>query len=337
MALTKTKKKFLLIFLAVYFVISLAFAVFNAQKRKFVDSPDQRSLAEIRRTEIYDKLKKAETDYKQNIELSDEQVDKIYEVMFGISPNDESQEESLKELRLDMINKTFRRERGMTTHEDAKLVYNILYGAKQDDPNHDARMDEIKTFAEEHGVTPTEEQVQEIYGAVYGPKLDPIAINFTMIMQMLNFAALATILYILLWAPLLKFLDDRKKKVADEMAAAVAAKAEAEKIDKEYRQKLRDAREDAARLVEEGRRRAEEKGKEMLEEARRAAARVKERAALELAAAEAAVRKLLRSEFAAVSVSIAEKILERSITDKDRAALVEEALAGLGKEGVKFE
>jgi F-type H+-transporting ATPase subunit b len=256
--------------------------------------------------------------------------------MFGISPNDASQEESLKGLRLDMINKTFGRERGMTTHEDAKLIYNIMYGAKQNDPDKEERMQKIQAFTEAEGVIPTEKQVQEIYGAVYGPKLDPIAINFTMIMQMLNFAALTTILYILLWSPLIKFLDDRKKKVADEMAAAAAAKADAEKIDREYRQKLRDAREDAAKLVEEGRRRAEEKEKEMLEEARRAAARVKEHSSAEIAAAEAAVRKLLRSEFAAVSVSIAEKILERSITDKDHAALVEEALAGLGKEGVKF-
>jgi F-type H+-transporting ATPase subunit b len=337
MALTKKKKTFLYTFLAVYFVIGLTFAIFNAQKRKLVDSPDQKRLAEIRRTEIYDKLKLAETKYKQNIELTDDQVNKIYETIYGVSPDNDSQEQPLKELRLNMVSETFRRERGMTTHEDAKVIYNVLYGAKQDDPDKDSRTQKIQAFIETEGVTPTEEQIQKIYGAVYGPKLGPIAINFTMIMQMLNFAALATILYVLLWGPLIKFLDDRKKKVADEMTAAEKEKAEAEKLHQEYRQRLRDARDDAAKLVEEGRRRGEDKEREIIDDARKKAERIKEHAHAELAAAEVAARKELRKEFAAVSVGIAEKILSREIKDADQASLVEQALAGLEKEGVKFE
>jgi F-type H+-transporting ATPase subunit b len=286
MALTKNKKRFLLIFLGAYLVFSIVFAVFVGQGRKLYESPQMKQLAAARKADIQEKLKDAQ---------------------------------------------------GFVTYKAAKSIYDDLYGPTAEDPDKEKHIQEIRSWASSMAGKPTDEQVEKVYAAIYGPKLDPIAVNFTMIMQVVNFGALATILYILLWEPLIKFLDARKKKVQDEMDAAAAAKTEAGKLNQEYRRKLHDARDDAARLVEEGRRRAEEKEKEILEDARRAAERIKEHARAKLAAAEAAVRKMLRSEFAAVSVSIAEKILEREITDKDHAALVEDALAGLGKEGMKFD
>lgn len=337
MALTKKKKRFLLIFLGVYFVISLCFAVFNAQKRKFVDSPDLKRLSDTRHLEIYDKLKAAEAKAGYSREPSEEKINQIYVLVHGVSPDDPSQDINVRQDRLSMLKEGLGRSRGEVDHEDAKLVYNIMYGAKQDDPLKPERMDRIEKFIQtEMASTPSEEQIQKIYGAIYGPKLEPISINFTMIMQMLNFGALATMLYVLLWDPLTKFLDERGKKVQGDIDSAEAKNAEAEKTLQEYKRKLHDARDDVALLMEEGRKRGEEKEKEIIEDARREVERIKERAQAALAAAETAARRMLRDEFAAVSVGIAEKILDREITEKDHASLVEQALAGLEKEGVKF-
>ena len=182
----------------------------------------------------------------------------------------------------------------------------------------------------------TEEQAAKIHKTLYDIPGGVMNVNLTIIMQIVNFGALLAILYLLLWEPLTRFLDERSQSIQDDIESAKNKKAEADKVLREYRETLHDARDEVASLIEEGRRRGEEKEREVIEEARREAGRIKERTEAELRGEVEAARRELRKDFAAVSVSIAEKILTREIKEEDHHAFVEEALHGLESEGVKF-
>jgi F-type H+-transporting ATPase subunit b len=337
MAQKKNKKRVLLIFLSAYLVFSIAFAMFYSQNRKLVDSPDMKSVATERRANIHETAGRVEKELKEVVKLDDKQVDQIYQVIYGVSATAGSEQEKVVEARKAALRKGFDKEKGFVSYESAKEIYNVLYGPKNDDPDKEKKIGQIQAFAQSVGTTPSKEQMEEMYGIIYGPKLEPIAVNFTMIMQIINFAAFMTLMYLLLWGPLTKFLDERRKKIQDDIDAAKNKNAEAEKMLQDYKQKLHNTRDDVARMMEEGRKQTEAKAQEIMEDARREVERLKERARVEMEGVVAATRRQLRGEFAAVSIGIAEKILEREITDKDHLALVDQAMRGLENEGVKFE
>ena len=183
----------------------------------------------------------------------------------------------------------------------------------------------------------TEAQAAKIHKALYDDIPGSVMnVNLTIIMQIVNFGALLAILYLLLWEPLTRFLDERSQSIQDDIESAKNKKSEADEVLRKYRETLHDARDEVASIIEEGRRHGEEKEREIIEEARREAGRIKERTEAELRGEVEAARRELRKDFATVSVSIAEKILTREIKEEDHHAFVEEALHGLESEGVKF-
>ena len=66
--------------------------------------------------------------------------------------------------------------------------------------------------------------------------------NATLIAQVLNFLILVFILAKFAYKPLMKIMDDRKNKIAGDLAAAETAKTDAESIKAEYAAKLAAAR-----------------------------------------------------------------------------------------------
>ena len=69
--------------------------------------------------------------------------------------------------------------------------------------------------------------------------------NATLIAQVLNFLILVFILAKFAYKPLMKIMDDRKNKIAGDLAAAETAKTDAESIKAEYAAKLAAARQEA--------------------------------------------------------------------------------------------
>ena len=72
--------------------------------------------------------------------------------------------------------------------------------------------------------------------------------NATLIAQVLNFLILVFILAKFAYKPLMKIMDDRKNKIAGDLAAAETAKTDAESIKAEYAAKLAAARQEAQPL-----------------------------------------------------------------------------------------
>jgi F-type H+-transporting ATPase subunit b len=158
--------------------------------------------------------------------------------------------------------------------------------------------------------------------------LTPLGINSGLLfVQLFNFLLMAVILSVVLWRPMVNFLDARGEKIKrgleDAAAAAKArqnAEAEAEKIRAE-------ARAEVAKMLEEARARGEEVAKSIKAAADAAAEKTRADAAAEGKAAVEAQLAAMREQVIAVSVALANRIIGENLDAKKQTALVSDFFA----------
>ncbi len=143
-------------------------------------------------------------------------------------------------------------------------------------------------------------------------------LDYTLFIQMVNFIVLVVLFNALILKPILNIFDERKGKVEGAMDEARRLTEEAERLMKEYEEKIAEARQQALRLVNEGRLQAVEGQKEALAKAREDAEgqlkQIKERIERERGEA-----SMVLERFAQVlSISIAERLLGRPLDSKER-------------------
>lgn len=131
-----------------------------------------------------------------------------------------------------------------------------------------------------------------------------------------------------IWPPLIGNIEERRKKIADGLAAGQRAQDDLERAREEADKLIAEARDQAVQIVDQANRRANT----LVEEARTEGTRERERQ-IEAAHAEIEqernkVRDELRGQVAAIAVASAERILGREID----AARHEDLLAGLASE-----
>jgi F-type H+-transporting ATPase subunit b len=152
-------------------------------------------------------------------------------------------------------------------------------------------------------------------------------INLTLIGQAISFAVFVWFCMKFVWPPIMAALTERKKQIADGLAAAekgqqaeALAKAEAEK-------EIAGAKEQAAEIL----RKAEKRGSEIVEEAK-ADAKVEAERIMTAAQAEIdqelnRAREHLRAQVAGIVISGAQKVIEKEIDEKSHSDLVNKLVA----------
>jgi F-type H+-transporting ATPase subunit b len=148
-----------------------------------------------------------------------------------------------------------------------------------------------------------------------------------LIAQIANFVVLLIILKLTLYKPILKMLDERKVKIAEGLNAAETARAEAAKAQANIQGQLDAARKEGQELVAN----AQSIAVRIQAEAREQAGRDRE-AALERARAEIQLERDraisdLRREFADITVSAAEKVINQSLDRQSHQRIIDETLA----------
>ena len=147
-------------------------------------------------------------------------------------------------------------------------------------------------------------------------------LNATMFAQFVVFFILAGFTMKFVWPPLMKALDDRRKRIAEGLAAAEKAKLELAEADKRVAYELGKTRaENQARLGE-----AEKQGMMLIEEAKKQAeaerARILADARTEAEQQMQRAREALREQVAALAVKGAEQILRREVNAEVHADLL---------------
>ncbi|MGD7034128.1 F0F1 ATP synthase subunit B [Methylotuvimicrobium buryatense] len=140
-----------------------------------------------------------------------------------------------------------------------------------------------------------------------------MSINATLIGQMITFALLVWFTMKFVWPPLYQSLEERKKRIADGLAAAEKGQEEMELAEKRAINVLKEAKEQSADIVNLAQKRANE----IVEESKDAAKKEGERL---LVAAQAQidqelqqVKESLRKEVSSLALNAAEQILSAEI------------------------
>jgi F-type H+-transporting ATPase subunit b len=148
-----------------------------------------------------------------------------------------------------------------------------------------------------------------------------------------NIAAFA-VLFLLLWKfafpPITKMLDQRAETIRESLEKAEETRVEAERLLDEYKVQMVEARGEAAKVIEQGRKVAETMREEVVAKAKDEAAGIVAKAREEIEAEKRIAIAELKASVADLSVEVAGKIIGTSLTEAEHRALIERYVAEVG-------
>ena len=157
--------------------------------------------------------------------------------------------------------------------------------------------------------------------------LASLGINLpTLVAQIVNFALLFGLLYLVAYKPIMRMLDERSRKVKESMEQTEFIKEQATHAEEETRKRIEEAAKEgqeviarAARMGEETRQEAERKAKQ---EAEVLIARARTEIQRERDEAIDGVRK----EFADLTILAAERVIDRSLDKEAHRQVIDKVL-----------
>lgn len=152
-------------------------------------------------------------------------------------------------------------------------------------------------------------------------------LNATIIGQMIAFALFVAFCMKYVWPPIMAALEERKKKIADGLAAAERGKHEQELAEKRAQQVIHEAKEQANEIISQAQRRGNEIVDESKDSARVEGDRILTSAKAEIEQEANRAKDELRSQVSGVALAGAAKILGREIDDKAHTDLLDELVS----------
>jgi F-type H+-transporting ATPase subunit b len=158
-----------------------------------------------------------------------------------------------------------------------------------------------------------------------------ISVDWSLAVQMFNFLCLLAILYRFLYKPLLAKMEERTAAIKTSLEAAEAARAEAARQQEENANRLRAAYAEAQSIREAALKEAAEEQRKLVEGARREAHQLIEAAKAQMDSDVRRAREELRREVSDIAISVAEKLVRKSLRDEDHRRIVEDSIARIGR------
>ena len=154
---------------------------------------------------------------------------------------------------------------------------------------------------------------------------------WTLILQICNLLLQMYLFKRFLLKPVQNILKQRQEMTNAELDAAAAARNEAESIKVEYEQNLAGAKEEAATLVRTATQTAQTRSEQIILEAKQEAAAIRAKASSDLAQERKNVVNELKNDISGIAVSIASKVVEKEISEKDHEALIQDFIDQMGE------
>ena len=169
----------------------------------------------------------------------------------------------------------------------------------------------------------TAEETERLFGLDYQTLFDTA---FTMVNVLILYVFLKYVLFI----PVRKLLEERKKRLDDQNARAAADTAEAQKLKAEYEQRILEAGREADNILGESRREMIKKEQEVLDDAKTRVADImsaaRSEASKDFEAAQSSVRDEVKDIASAMAARVTNQKVDRPVDD----ALLNEALKEAG-------
>ena len=151
-------------------------------------------------------------------------------------------------------------------------------------------------------------------------------INATLFGQIITFAVFIWFTMKFVWPPLMRAMEERRKKIADGLADANKAKHDLELAQLKAKQELQTAKNDAAHIIEQANHRANQIIEQSKEQARVEGDRMLELAQEEVQQEYNRAREELLKEMSGLVIAGAEKVLKKSIDGASNEALIQEVI-----------
>lgn len=157
-----------------------------------------------------------------------------------------------------------------------------------------------------------------------------MSINLTLIGQMITFTLLVWFTMKFVWPPIIGAMEERKKKIADGLAAAERGQEEIKLAEKKAKTVLKEAKEQSAEIIASAQKRANELVEESKLQAQKEGERLLEAAKAQIEQETLQARETLRKEVAALALRAAEQILKEEIDKAKHQALLNKTAEQLG-------
>lgn len=147
-----------------------------------------------------------------------------------------------------------------------------------------------------------------------------------MLWTIISFVLFLLILKKVAWGPIIQALDAREKGIKDNIQAAEAARAGAEKSLKEYKQRLSEAQAEAQKMLANARRDAERIREDLLAKSKTEAEGQIDRARKQIEMEGQDAINRIRAEIADLIVDSARKVIGKTLNSEDHRRLILDSL-----------
>jgi F-type H+-transporting ATPase subunit b len=152
-------------------------------------------------------------------------------------------------------------------------------------------------------------------------------INATLIGQAISFIIFVWFCMKYVWPPIMAALEERKKKIADGLAAAERGKHEQELAEQRAKVVIQQAKEEAAGILAQAQKRASEIVEESKDTARVEGERILTAANAEIEQEVNRAKENLRSQVVSLAVAGAAKVIDRELDAKAHDALLQDLVS----------
>lgn len=153
---------------------------------------------------------------------------------------------------------------------------------------------------------------------------------WTALFTLANTVTLFLVMKKFLFKPVLKVIEGRQQEIDTLYSQADTAKADAEAMQQEYRQKLSVATETSERMVKEAVARGQSREEEIIRQANQEAAAIMDKASADIAQEKKKAINEAKDEISVIAMAIAGKVVGRALTADDQAQLVDSFIDELG-------
>ena len=141
--------------------------------------------------------------------------------------------------------------------------------------------------------------------------------------HVLNVIILFVVLRLLLYKPVLKFMKKRENTFADKVDELDEREKALIRQKEQYEQMMAEANNEAAAIITKSNEMARDHAREILDNAKEHARDLVLRAKKEIEGEKAQARLDMKSEIADMAVQIAEKVLEREVSQEDNRKIID--------------
>lgn len=155
---------------------------------------------------------------------------------------------------------------------------------------------------------------------------------WTMIFTWINLIILVFVMKKFLFKPVMNMFAQRENEIGSMYEKAEEAQKNAEEMQSEYATKLSAAKEEASQIMKDATHEATLRGEQIVSEAQQKASQIVTKAHKEIEREKEAAVKEIKEDIASIAVQLAQKVIEKDLTEKDHERLLEEFIEGSGEE-----